>query len=408
MPNVLKGAKVLVVDDSVVQRNHVIDACRALGVGTVEGAVNGQDALVKVREQTFDLLFIDLEMPVMDGVDLVQALASEHLVQSVIILSSKDPVLILNVGTMAEADGLTVLGTFKKPILEDQLNCALERLGERKWAGHADIEGPTLRANDLLTAIESGHIEAFYQPKLLIKGLILKGVEALARWRHPEHGLISPALFIPMAERFGLIDKLTDHMFDLALQQKKRWQAQGLRLDLAFNLSPLSISNPGLAEHVSEMVKKHDLNPEEIILEITENALANEISLATGSLAKLRLGGFRVAIDDYGIGFANAQQLSRVPATELKLDRSMVDHVATRPQNQSIVRSTLQMAKELGLSTTAEGVENESDLAFLAQEGVDQLQGFLLAKPMPAEDLNKWLKVELTGLRKRLLPALQK
>ena len=395
--------KILVVDDSQVQRNHVMEVCQRFGIETIEGAEHGEDAVKKLKEQHFDLAFIDLEMPVMDGIELVRVIAEEKLVDSVIILSSKDPVLILSVGTMAEADGLSVLGTFQKPILQEHLECSLKRLLDSVSQPGATQNESELSPQELVDAIGHGHLKLVYQPKLQVKGLLLKGVESLARWEHPRHGIVSPVRFIAMAERFGLIQTLTDHLFDLALRQKSEWRNHGLNIDLAFNLSPLSISDRGLADHVERMVQDYKIPPSEIILEITENAVAGELSAAIETLAKLRLKGFKIAIDDYGTGFANTQQLSRVPATELKLDRSMIDNVATRPQNQAIVKSTLQLAQDLGLSTIAEGVETIEDFRFLSEEGVDQIQGYLLAKPMQPEQLINWLKKDLAQLRSDIL-----
>lgn len=394
-----KAIKILVVDDSVVQRNHVIEVCGRFGIEQIDGAENGEDAVNKLKQKEYDLAFIDLEMPVMDGIELVRAIAAEKLVESVIILSSKDPVLILSVGTMAESDGLKVLGTFQKPILQEHLECSLKRLLESAGATEEATEESQMNAQELLDGIQSNQLGLVYQPKLQVEGLLLKGVEALARWEHPEHGVIPPARFIPVAERFGLIQTLTDHLFDIALRQKSEWKKMGLNVDLAFNLSPLSISDKNLADHVSAMVDCYQIKASEVILEITENAVAGELSAAIESLAKLRLKGFKVAIDDYGTGFANTQQLSRVPATELKLDRSMIDNVATRPQNQAIVRSTLQLAKDLDLNTIAEGVETLEDFRFLKEEGVDQVQGYYFAKPMKNDKLIEWLKTNLSQIR---------
>lgn len=396
--------KVLVVDDSQVQRNHVVETCERFSIGTIDQAVNGEDAAQKLKAAHYDLAFIDLEMPVMDGVELVRVIADEHLVDSVIILSSKDPVLILSVGTMAESAGLKVLGTFQKPIQVDQLENSLQRLlgPSTEEASEPSQEGSS--PEDLLAAMNDGHLTLMYQPKLQVKGLLLRGAEALARWEHPQRGTVSPGEFIPMAERFGLIEKLTEHLFEIALADKKKWMSFGLKIDLAFNLSPLSISDRQLADKVYDAVTGKGIDPNEVILEITENAVSGELSSAIETLAKLRLKGFKLAIDDYGTGFANAQQLSRVPATELKLDRSMIDNVATRPQNQAIVKSTLQLAHDLGLKTIAEGVETVEDLRFLAAEGVEQVQGFLLARPMKNEQFLNWLKTDLVQLRSKLNP----
>lgn len=399
--------QVIAVDDSVVQRSHVVDVCRRIGIEQVDQAENGLDAIEHLKNKKYDLAFIDLEMPVMDGIELVRHIAAHKLVDSVIILSSKDPVLILSVGTMAESDGLKVLGTFRKPIMKEQLENSLNRLLSQGIEAIEGLNTTDLSAKDLLDAIENHEIYLKFQPKLTVKGLVLNGVEALARWQHPTLGNIPPDQFISLAERFGLIDKLTYYLYERAIKSKLEWRNFGVNFHLAFNLSPLSIAEKSLADNVSEMTAAHNIPPNEIVLEITENTVSGEISSAIETLAKLRLKGFKIAIDDYGTGFANAQQLSRVPATELKLDRSLIDGVATRPQQQAIVRSTLSLAKELGLITVAEGVEHIEDYQFLKENNVELVQGYLFARPMASDELLIWLKDDLVRIRKSVLSSLK-
>ena len=402
MSSFMNKLNVLVVDDSNVQRNHVMNMCLDQGVSNVVGAINGVDAIDKLSEEKFDVVFIDLEMPIMDGVELSRKIAKNKLAQSVIILSSKDPSLISSIGTMAESDGLIVLGTFKKPMQINDLVNSLNRLKTHTNSNETHKIYNRLVIDDLINGIKEQRITLFYQPKLTCKGLLLKGVEALARWNHPKLGFVSPVEFITAAEEFGIISELTHYLFDIALKQKVQWRDHGINFHLAFNLSPLSLADNDLAEKISSQVALHNIEPKEIVLEVTENAICGEISTAIETLAKLRLKGFKLAIDDYGTGFANAQQLSRVPATELKLDRILVDNVATRPQQLAILKSTVNLAKDLGLTTVAEGVENFDDFKLLFQLNVDLIQGYYFAKPMPPEKLIHWLQVDLAKIRQDL------
>ena len=402
MSSFMNKLNVLVVDDSNVQRNHVMNMCLDQGVSNVVGAINGVDAIDKLSEEKFDVVFIDLEMPIMDGVELSRKIAKNKLAQSVIILSSKDPSLISSIGTMAESDGLIVLGTFKKPMQINDLVNSLNRLKTHTNSNETHKIYNRLVIDDLINGIKEQRITLFYQPKLTCKGLLLKGVEALARWNHPKLGFVSPVEFITAAEEFGIISELTHYLFDIALKQKVQWRDHGINFHLAFNLSPLSLADNDLAEKISSQVALHNIEPKEIVLEVTENAICGEISTAIETLAKLRLKGFKLAIDDYGTGFANAQQLSRVPATELKLDRILVDNVATRPQQLAILKSTVNLAKDLGLTTVAEGVENFDDFKILFQLKVDLIQGYYFAKPMDPKKLIHWLQVDLAKIRQDL------
>ncbi len=401
MNSAISDISVLVTDDSLTQREYTKALCQSLGIKALYDAANGVDALHFLDKNSVHVVVIDLEMPIMDGVELIRSLAQKKINSSVIILSAKDPILIASVGTMAEADGLHVLGTFQKPLLLDSLECSLLRFIQdtKEAAEPKKHPGVDVTALELSHALAHNELLLAFQPKLTLQGLLLRGVEALARWAHPTKGIISPGVFIPMAERHGMIDMLTRHLLEQALQQKKRWQQQGLRFHLAFNLSPLSLADAEMVDWLCKLTEQYQVPPSEITLEITENALLGELASAIRTLARLRLKGFHIAIDDYGTGFANAQQLSRVPATELKIDRSLVDRVATRPQQKMILASTIDLAKNLNLTTVAEGVETEDDFKVLIELGVDQVQGYYISKPLFPNDLLNWIKQDLTRLR---------
>ncbi len=411
MKTSLAELHVLIADDSSAQRQYAQQLCTDLGLITIHTAANGVEALKILQENTIDIALVDLEMPIMDGVELIHSIAHHKLSTNVIIVSAKDPILISSVGTMAEADGLTVLGTFKKPLHLDMLQCSLLRfivdlqtqgtkLAEAKLAAIP----PIVTGLELNHAITHGEIILAYQPKLTVQGLLLRGVEALARWQHPQKGLIPPTTFIPLAERLGLINALTHVLLAMALNEKKKWQQMGLRFHLAFNLSPLSLADEGLVDWVVSLSKKYDVLPQEITFEITENALLNELACAIRTLARLRLKGFNIAIDDYGTGFANAQQLSRVPATELKLDRSLVHNVSTRPQQRTILASSIALAKDLKMLSVAEGVETLEDYKVLLELGADQVQGFYFSKPLYPDALLEFIKTELSKIRQQHNP----
>lgn len=395
---------VLITDDSRVQLAYAEEICSGIGIQDIHAAADGLQAIKILEEHTIDIVLVDLEMPIMDGVELLRHIAQHKLTKGVIILSAKDPILISSVGSMAEADGLCVLGTFQKPMKSDMLQCSLYRFLLDSQVDHTvnhDASVPTVTGLELNNAIRKGEVTLAYQPKLTAQGIILRGVEALARWQHPEKGTISPAIFIPLAERLGLMIALTNNLLILAFEQKKIWQQMGLRFHLAFNLSPLSLTDSNLADKLFALAEQYDVPPQEISFEVTENALMGELASAIHTLARLRLKGFAVSIDDYGTGFANAQQLSRVPATELKLDRSLVHRVSTRPQQLAILTSTVELAKTLKLVTVAEGVETLEDYKIITELGVDQVQGFYFSKPLYPDKLLTWIKTDLSEIRRQ-------
>lgn len=404
MTSVISGLSVLVTDDSLTQRQYAKELCQDLGVSDLHDAANGADALEVLDARHIDVVLIDLEMPIMDGVELIRLIAQKRYPCSVIIISAKDPILIASVGTMAEADGLHVLGTFQKPLLPDALECSFLRFIRDT---NARVSDPKVVPENDVTAIElgealaNGDLTLAYQPKLTVNGLLLKGVEALARWRHPVKGMISPGEFIPLAERHGMIDMLTRHLLELAFQHKRGWQNYGMKFNLAFNLSPLSLADSDMVDWLCALAEDYGIAPTEITFEVTENALLGELASAIRTLARLRLKGFHIAIDDYGTGFANAQQLSRVPATELKIDRSLIHRAAARPQQLTILTSTVELAKNLNLTTVAEGVETEEDFHIIRALEVDLVQGYYFSKPLFPDDLLAFIKTGLSQIRRQ-------
>jgi EAL domain-containing protein (putative c-di-GMP-specific phosphodiesterase class I)/ActR/RegA family two-component response regulator len=392
---------IMVVEDSKVQNDFAVGLCKKILPDVEVGsATNGREALLALREKSVSLLVVDLEMPVMDGVELLGFVTAEKLAKSTIVLSSQDNALISAVGTMAEAQGIKVLGTLKKPITEDVLVAALEHFDEIKKEEEKQNQFlPNVDAADLLKGIKQKQFLCHFQPKITTHGILVKGVESLARWDHPELGIIPPSIFIDLAEEAGHINTLTYHLFEIALRNKQIWKQRGLNFGLAFNLSPISLSDPHVVTEVQNLANKFNVNAREITLEVTENALMGDLGLALQALARLRLLGFNLAIDDYGTGFANAEQLSLIPATELKIDRSMVDGAAHKPQLAKILESTVRLAKDLEMATVAEGVEKYEDYRLLAEMNVDMIQGYFFSRPLNPDTLVNWIQSDLKVLR---------
>lgn len=397
--------RIFVIDDSAVQCEYVVQLCRSAQHNvSVDYCHNGIEALKKLRQQQADVVMIDLEMPVMDGVEFIGHLAREELARSVIILSGQHPSLIASVGVMAEAEGLEVLGCVQKPITEQVLNQCLSHFdSDKKKAASAPAKPvQTFTADDIADGIKRKQFILHYQPKITAAGLLLKGVEGLARWQHPKHGTLAACHFIGVAEKENYIDALTVSLFDCALEQKRQWLQRGLSLGVSFNLSPLTLHNPGVIDWIWDHVQMYGVPPEQITFEVTENILLGDLARSIQTLARLRLRGFNISIDDYGTGFANAEQLSRIPATELKLDRSMVNGASKKTQQAKILQSTVKLAADLGLLTVAEGVETREDFTLLRDFGVDLIQGYFFARPMAADKLIDWMATDPKTLRAQL------
>ena len=400
--------KIVVVDDSQVQCQHAADVCGAVFGNThIVMASNGRQALDQLQTMAADLILIDLEMPVMDGIELIGELSSRQLDCAVLIMSSKDAKLISSVGVMAQAGGLHVLGCYQKPITQAILLEAYSKFNGRANPPPSPEDNQQhIDGNDLQLAMEQAQFALHYQPKLTCKGIILKGAEALARWNHPELGFISPLHFIAAAEQHQQITPPTLHLLHQALRQKVYWNRYGLRFSLAFNLSPLVLLEDNLISWIEDALTQYSLKPEEIIFEVTENVMLGDVAKSLQTLNRLRLKGFGIALDDYGTGFANAEQLMRVPATELKIDRTLVHEISSKPQLETILASTVALAEDLDLSIVAEGVETLADFIVLSKYPVNQVQGYYFSRPLAAETFSNWITTDLTLLRGQIKQSL--
>ncbi len=383
---------VLIVDDSGVQRGIGVALCRELKIPKVHEAGNGREALTLLDELPNPpaLLIIDLEMPTMDGPELLAALGGRGTRAPIILASSRERALMNSVQDMGTALGLRIVGALQKPLtlasLGALLQHKLETAVEKKPAPRQSVDPESLRA-----ALGRGNIEVHYHPQVEIDSGRIRGVEALARWHDAKHGWIAPDAFIPVAEQHGLIRELTLHVMEEAMRQTALWGRHGLDLSIAINLSPILLERGELVQEISELQQRHGLRADQIVLEITESSLLRDLAIALGVLTRLRLRGFRLSLDDYGTGFSSMQQLARIPFTELKIDRAFVHGAHERDSLQVILRSALEMASQLGIETVAEGVECLQDWQLLRQYGCKLAQGWLLAKAMPGGELEGWL-----------------
>jgi EAL domain-containing protein (putative c-di-GMP-specific phosphodiesterase class I) len=231
-----------------------------------------------------------------------------------------------------------------------------------------------------------------YQPKLSLSEERVTSVEALVRWRHPTRGIVPPADFIPFAEQTGYISSITRWVLAHAIAQCGQWQRDGLRVRVCVNISARDLrGRDELVQFVSSHLQKAELPAGMLCLEITESALMEDPQVAQSSLRKLRDLGVATSIDDYGTGYSSLAYIKQLAVNELKIDRAFVSGMEADQRNAAIVRSTIELGHNLGLTVVAEGVETEHELAELRRFGCDAAQGFLFARPMPAASFERWL-----------------
>ncbi|MEF7617094.1 EAL domain-containing protein [Aquincola sp. MAHUQ-54] len=254
----------------------------------------------------------------------------------------------------------------------------------------ADVREQVDLHRDLRLALERGELELHYQPKVSGDGSTITGAEALARWRHPQRGIVSPGVFIPVAERFGLIGALGDWVVNEACRQVRQWLDEGLRVRVAVNLSVFQLRQDDLVERVLKAIEVHRIEPALLTFEITESVAMEDAESTLITFERLAAIGVQMSIDDFGTGYSSLSYLRRLQARQLKIDRAFVRDLETSADARAVVQAVVQLAHALGLNVVAEGVETVGQRDVLNALGCDELQGFLFAKPMLPASVALW------------------
>jgi diguanylate cyclase (GGDEF)-like protein/PAS domain S-box-containing protein len=254
---------------------------------------------------------------------------------------------------------------------------------------------------ELRGAVEREELMLHYQPKLHLRTGLMTRAEVLVRWNHPKRGHLGPGLFIPLAERTGLIRSVTDWLLDRALSQCRIWQDAGAPIHVAVNISAKSLLDPSLPQKVQTALGRWNVDPRFLKIEITESSIMADPAHALAILSLLQSMGVRLSVDDFGTGYSSLTHLRQLPIDEIKIDKSFVTTMTTNEADAAIVRTVIDLAHNLGKQVCAEGVEDEATWRMLGELGCDLAQGFWIARPMPADELMQWLTDTSWGLNAR-------
>lgn len=238
----------------------------------------------------------------------------------------------------------------------------------------------------------SEQLALYYQPKFDAARGQIRGAEALLRWRHPERGMVPPDVFIPIAERFGLINELGNWVIDESCRQLQAWESQGLHMRLSINLSVHQLRQPDLVERIARALQSHGITPDRLLCEITESVAMEDIKTTQRAFEGLSRLGVFLSIDDFGTGYSSLSYLRQLPARQLKIDRSFIQDLELSLDARAVVDGVIKLAHALGLNVVAEGVETEAQRDILVGLSCNELQGYLFARPMPADDLSDWAR----------------
>ena len=386
--------RVCIVDDDEFILTVVSSILSKLGVREIQTATSGGAALNLVGDgsTSFDIMFCDLNLPDLDGLALLRALRKKSFAGFVVLMTGEDQRILNIAATLCDSLGLRLGGALQKPVSHAVLSTLLKELTSGNET-ETNVKSRTeLTEEQLRKAISANQISAHFQPKVDTNTKAVVGCEALARMQSPELGMVSPAAFIPLAEETGLITDVFEAVSTSAIKATSAWAEAGLRLNLALNVSVASLNDLTLPDRLRDRVRDSNLVPEQIIVEITESLFMNEDPQSLEVLCRLSLMGFKVSIDDFGTGYSSMSKLTRFPFSELKIDQRFVRHSSHDHISATILKTSAMLGRELDMTVVAEGVERLEDWDAVRRAGVDIVQGFLVAKPMPEKEFGEWVR----------------
>ncbi|NIM29185.1 MAG: EAL domain-containing protein [Gammaproteobacteria bacterium] len=382
-----RSKRLLIVDDDARVCRLVKRVSEGIGFHTY-ATDNPVDFPIAYQGFRPDVIVLDLQMGHSDGVELLRYLADQGAEEAIVLMSGVDQRIIDTAARLGKSLGLNIVNVLNKPIDINVLRTELGPLAE----GTVTLgPGGPLHERDLERAILENQITVHYQPKIALKSGRVTGVEALVRWRQSSEDLIPPDRFIPLAEKTGLIDALTQRVLETALADARTWSDKWPELNLAVNLSPSMLSNLELPDRIASIVRSYDMDPGRLILEVTESGAMQRPDQTMEILARLRLKGVQLSIDDFGAGHSSLLQLYRLPFGELKIERSFVIDALDSQEAATIIHATIELGHRLGLKVVAEGVEDKLTAEWLAQLQCDIGQGNFFSVALPSPEFLAWM-----------------
>jgi EAL domain-containing protein (putative c-di-GMP-specific phosphodiesterase class I)/DNA-binding NarL/FixJ family response regulator len=385
--------RILLIDDDSFALRLVSHQLDKLGFADVTALDRPEEALARLEADVgaFDMILLDLQMPVIDGIEFVRHLARLRFAGGVALVSGEDERILQTAHRLASAHDLQVRGALHKPITPAQLEALLgSPAAAPRPAGRPPRK--SYAPERLAQGIHGGELVNVYQPKVELASGRLVGVETLVRWQHPEDGMVFPDQFIPLAEEHRLIDALTRTVLEVAIAEARGWEEQGLGLHVGVNISMDNLNSLDFPDFVAQRLTAAGTSHRSLVLEVTESRLMTNAVAALDILTRLRLKHIGLSIDDFGTGHSSLSQLRDIPFDELKVDRGFVHGAAHNPANRAILEGSLGMARQLGMRSVAEGVEDREDWDLLRTLGCDLAQGYFIARPMPPAALPKWIE----------------
>lgn len=389
MTSVTNANALLIIDDEPDVGAFIQDVAEEAGFSAV--VVSTFKGFQEVYDpKAFSGLLLDLQMPDKDGLEYLRLLSETGCRADIVVMSGYDARVLGAANRFGKEAGLRMAGVLQKPIRMDDLSVLLTRI---------QSDSKTITISDIETAISDWQFAFDFQPKARLTAsdpgkkaghtlslrsgsYQLDSFEALIRWQHPVYGMLSPDLFIPMIETSNLVHLFSYKVVENVLHQSAVWRESGFDPVIAVNLPAHLAVDSAVPDRISELAEAKGVSHDSIVLEVTETAAMENAVQAMSVLSRLRLRNFRLAMDDFGTGYSSLVQLHKMPFNELKIDKSIVFELGVNKDADTIVRSIIDLAHNLGLEVCAEGVETAEALALLKSFGCDTAQGFYLSRPV--------------------------
>lgn len=384
----MHSKKMLIVEDESVTARRIGEIVASHGYDVVS-VDNGSAFLDHFQRLSPDLVLIDLLMPDVDGIDLLHSLAERKCAAALVLVCRMDEKVLAAAQRVGERLGLRILGGLTEPVRAEDVDDLVAKLLPLT---------PPVTERELSEAISNGEIVVEYQPKATLRRdriWAIDAVEALARWKHPKFGVLLPEEFIPLAERTGQIGRLTLHVVNMVAAQVAAWRQEGLRLEAAINLPSPLLTDLDLPDRVIEILRMHSIGTRELLFEMAESGIMNDVDRTMEVLTRFRLRGIGISVDDFGTGYSSLVHLYRMPISEMKVDQSFVAGIGRSREAETVVRAIVGLAHTLSMTACAEGVETQEALDFLRMIGCDKAQGYFIGRPVPGDELARFVLAEM-------------
>jgi EAL domain-containing protein (putative c-di-GMP-specific phosphodiesterase class I) len=376
------GFRALVVSDDDKFRAQAIEAAAGLDL-SVRAIGFAPELPTALETHGFDWVILDLGMGPDSSFQAVEGLAQ---IKARLVFVGADEVALASGRAAAALNGLDVAGALSAPLSRQALAAILNRPSD--GASKTSVMDTLFGGR---SSIPDEEIEVHYQPLISFQDRVVRGVEALVRWRHPVHGLLEPSRFIALAERTGAIVPLTWTVLRKVVKQQVAWKMEGTLLAVSVNVSALFLAALQTADEIINLLREEGCNPRCLTLEITESEAARNPPVANALLGRLRSAGIAVSMDDYGIGFSNLHRLRLFPFSDLKIDRWLVSELGKSAEARRTVEMLVSLAEQEQFTLTGEGIETEEQWQALRELGCHFGQGYLIARPMPGERIPGWI-----------------